>query len=275
MRLKSILGIILLSLAVPAFPGATIGFNINPAGVANILGLFGHGGGQGGGQSGGQGGGQSGGLEQKTKVQLSFNDAVVVQVDGTIMVQHADGSAPTALMTDSTVEKGDTLTCYDQSWVILRDRKGDRIGLDGLNGPTVVNIDELHIEGPDRQIRLLLQKGTLMLRINGNDSRQSFFEINTGSVVTSANDTQARLAYVPGQTPLMTVQYFTGDLSVIDKDHEEKMQVNHCERHWKNGSMAEKDPEPLDELDWTNYNKFFDGEPQVAPGDNNFLLAGS
>ena len=30
----------------------------------------------------------------------------------------------------------------------------------------------------------------------------------------------------------------------------------------------------MDDLDWINYQKFFDSEPLVAPGDNNFLLPG-
>lgn len=205
----------------------------------------------------------------------AYNEMVVVDLQGTIMVQHANASnPPTALMTNSIVEKGDTLTCYDKSWVILKTHSGARIGLDGLFGPTIVNIDEFFIEGPDRQIRLVLQQGVLFLKTNGYGSRQSFFEINAGSIVTSVNDTQARVAYAPDQS-LVTVQYFVGVLSVIDKDHEEKMTIQHCERHWKNGVMAEKDPSPVDDLDWTNYKKFFDGEPRVVPGSNNFLLNGS
>ncbi len=201
----------------------------------------------------------------------AFNELEVVDLQGTIMVQHANASAPTALMTGSTVEKGDTVTCYDQSWVILKTHNGARIGLDGLYGQTIVNVDEFFLEGPDRQIRLVLQKGVLFLKTNGYDSRQSFFEINTGAVVTSINDTRARVAYDPDQT-LLTVQYFLGDLRVIDKDHEEKMTIQHSQRRWKNGVMAEKDPEPVEDIDWTNFNKFFDGDPRVAPGDNNFLM---
>jgi hypothetical protein len=204
----------------------------------------------------------------------AYNELTVVDLQGTIMVQHADGSAPTALMTEGTVEKGDTLTCYDQSWVILKTHSGARIGFDGLEGPTIVTIDEFFLEGPDRQVRLVLQKGVLFLKTNGYGSRQSFFEINTGGVVTSVNDTQAKVAYDPSQS-LLTVQYFVGDMSVIDKDHEEKMQIQHSERHWKNGTMAEKDPSPVDDLDWVNYKKFFDGQPRVAPGSNNFLLHGN
>jgi hypothetical protein len=79
------------------------------------------------------------------------------------------------------------------------------------------------------------------------------------------------LAYDPDQT-LLSVQYFFGEMKVIDKDHEEKMTIQHSQRHWKNGVMAEKEPEPVEDIDWTNFNKFFDGDPRVAPGDNNFLM---
>ena len=92
-------------------------------------------------------------------------------------------------------------------------------------------------------------------------------------MVTSVNDTQARLAYAPDQ-PSLTVQHFVGDLSVIDKDHEEKFQMSHSERHWKNGAMLEKDPLPTDDIDWINFKKFFDFDPRVVPTNNNFLLNG-
>jgi hypothetical protein len=204
----------------------------------------------------------------------AYNEMEVVDLQGTVMVQHAKASStPTALMTNSTVEKGDTLTCYDKSWVILKTHSGARIGLDGLLGPTIVNVDEFFLEGPDRQIRLVLQQGVLFLKTNGYGSKQSFFEISAGAVVTSVNDTEARIAYSPAEAGLL-VQYFTGDMNVIDKDHEEKMQIHHSERHWKSGVMADKEPSPVDDLDWINYKKFFNSEPRVAPGSNNFLLTG-
>ncbi len=203
----------------------------------------------------------------------AYNEMEVVSLQGTIMVQHPNNLPPTALMTGSTVEKGDILTCYDQSWVILKTHSGARIGLDGVSGPTVVSIDEFYLEGPDRQIRLILQKGALFLKTNGYGSRQSFFEINTGSVVTSINDTQALLTYDPDQN-LLSVQHMTGDLTVIDKDHEEKFKYAHSERHWNNGVMTEKEAVPLDELDVINYNRFFDCQDLLAEVENNILLSG-
>jgi hypothetical protein len=201
----------------------------------------------------------------------TYNEADVLMLDGTVMVQKADGSKPFALQTGSTVEKGDTLTCYDKSWVILKTHKGDRIGLDGN---TVVNIDEYYIEGPDRQIRFILQNGSLLLKTNGCGSRQSFFEVNAGSVVASINDVHAILHYDASKEALKA-QYLVGKLTVIDKDHEEKFKINHTENTWISGKMEKEDPDPVDEVDVINFNKFFDGEPRVPPPSNDFLLRGS
>ena len=201
----------------------------------------------------------------------AFNEAAVQNLSGTIMVQKADGSKPFALQTGSTVEKGDILTCYDKSWVILKTHKGDQIGLDGN---TVVNIDEYYIEGPDRQVRFVLQKGNMFFKTNGCGSAQSFFEINAGSVVAAINDVQAIIHYDPAKESFQA-QYLVGKLTVIDKDHEEKFKVNHTEYSWVGGKMEKEEPDPVDELDVINFNKFFDGEPRVAPPSNIFLLHGS
>lgn len=200
-----------------------------------------------------------------------YNEAGVLLLNGTVMVQKADGSKPFALQTGSTVEKGDILTCYDKSWVILKTHKGDRIGLDGN---TVVTIDEYYIEGPDRQIRLILQKGNIYLKTNGCGSQQSFFEINAGSVVASINDVYAILHYDPAKENFQA-QYLVGKLTVIDRDHEEKFKVNQTEYTWVGGKMEKEEPDPVDELDVINFNKFFDGEPRVPPPSNDFLLHGS
>jgi hypothetical protein len=201
----------------------------------------------------------------------TYNEAVVEKLDGTIMVQHADGSKPTALQTDSTVQKGDIITVYDKSWVILKTHKGDRIGLD--SGAVVV-LDEYYIEGPDRQIRLLLQKGILLLKTNGCGSRQSFFEINTGGVVTSIDEVQAIMGYT-GDKDHFRIQYFNGRLSVIDKDSEQKFKVEYTEHNWVSGKMAEEEPVPIDEVDRVNYNRFFNAEPRLEAPDNNMLLTGN
>jgi hypothetical protein len=198
----------------------------------------------------------------------AYNEAQVLRLEGTIMVEHANGSKPTALQTGSMVEKGDVLTVYDKSWVILRTHKGDRIGIDG---GSVVVIDEYHIEGPDRQIRFVLQKGVLMLKTNGSDSRQTFFEINAGSVVSAINDTQTILTYDPEKDRLR-VQYMNGKLTVIDKDSEQKFKVEHSEHNWEGGKKAEEEPLPLDELDVVNYKRFFEIEPRLKPQSNNMVL---
>lgn len=197
----------------------------------------------------------------------AFNEAAVNALSGTIMVQPADGSKPYALQTGSTVQKGDVLTCYDKSWVILKTHRGDQFGLEG---DTVVNIDEYYIEGPDRQIRLILQKGTLLFRTGGCNSRQSFFEINTGSVVTSINDTRAILHYDPAKESLH-VQYLSGKLTVIDKDNEEKFKTENTENTWTDGKMTATEPEPVDELDVVNFNRFFNDEDPLEAESENLL----
>jgi hypothetical protein len=201
----------------------------------------------------------------------TFNEATIDLLEGTVMVQPADGSKSYALQTGSVIEKGDILTCYDKSWVILKTHRGDRIGLDG---DTVVTLDEYYIEGPDRQIRLILQRGNLFLKTNGSGSRQSFFEINSGSVVTAINDTRAILHYNP-KSETLKVQFLTGKLSVVDKDNEQKFTIEHSENSWTNGKMDKDEPEPLDDLDVVNFNKFFDGDPRLPPANNDFLLKGS
>lgn len=210
-------------------------------------------------------------VAQGSNQKNTFNQATVEMLDGTVMDKPADGSQPFALQTGSTVTKGDILTCYDKSWAILKTHKGDRIGLDGN---TVVTLDEYYIEGPDRQIRLVLQKGNLFFKTNGCGSKQSFFEVNAGSVVVSINDVHAILHYDP-TNETFKVQYIVGKLSVIDRDHEEKFQINTTENTWVSGKMQKDEPDPLDELDVLNFNKFFDGEPRLAPPPNDFLLKGS
>jgi hypothetical protein len=203
--------------------------------------------------------------------RYDLNEAQVDKLDGTIMVQHPDDSKPTALQTLSAIHKGDILYVYDNSWVILKDHKGDRIGIDG---GTIVIVDEFYIQGPDRQVRLLLQRGSLLLKTSGCGSRQSFFEIDSGSVVTSVNDTQSILSYDPGKESLK-VKYLTGKLTVIDKDNEQKFKVEHSENTWLDGKMAKAEPDPVEEWDVVNFNKFFDGDPRLPPPNNDFLLPGS
>jgi hypothetical protein len=76
-----------------------------------------------------------------------YKDASVKKMDGTIMVQKADGSPVTAFQTGSIVEEGDAVTVYEKSWAILKTHKGDEIG---FLGGTVAAFDQLDQEGGDR-----------------------------------------------------------------------------------------------------------------------------
>ncbi len=222
---------------------------------------------------------------------IVINDMDVFKLSGTIMVEHADNTDPTALQTGEVVEKGDVITVYGDSWVILKSHRGDKIG---LFENTVVTVDECYIEGPDRQIRLLVKKGTLYLRTNGDDSRQSFFEINMGNVVASINNLEAVLNYDPSKN-FLDVKYISGKIHIIDQNHDESFTIaqseyngstksetdqsneegipeEHTEHTWLNGKMAEDQPIPLEEIDEINFRRFFDGEKLLVPEDNNIEL---
>jgi hypothetical protein len=222
---------------------------------------------------------------------VPINDMDVFKLSGTIMVEHADNTDPTALQTGEVVEKGDVITVYGNSWVIFKSHRGDKIG---LFENTVITVDECYIEGPDRQIRFLVKKGTLYLRTNGDDSRQSFFEINVGNVVASINNLEAVLSYDPSKN-FLDVKYINGKIHVIDQNHDESFTIaqseyngstkseseanndsgipeEHTEHTWLNGKMAEDEPIPLEEIDEINFRRFFDGEKLLVPEDNNIEL---
>jgi hypothetical protein len=238
---------------------------------------------------------QSGSTDTKlyptTQKRIPINQMDVLKLDGTVMVEHADNTDPTALQTGSMVEKGDVITVYDNSWVILKTHRGDKIG---LTGSTVVTIDECYMLGADRQIRLLVKKGTLLLRTNGDNSRQSFFEINLGGVVASINDVQAIFLYDPLKS-FLDIKYIDGKIHVIDQNHDESFMIHqgeyndstkaetdatddsgipqeHTEHTWENGKMAQDEPIPMEEIDEVNFRRFFDGEKLLIPEDNNIEL---
>jgi len=191
-------------------------------------------------------------------------ELLVFKVEGTIMVQRPKLEKPFPLQTGSVVQKGDTLTVYDGSWVVLKTRRGDRIGLDGL---TVVAIDDFYDGGPDRIVRLVLREGNILVRTQDVSSRQSFFEVDLGSVVATVKYSKATFHYEPGPL-LATIQYVTGDVKVIDKDDEQKMLVQRSKLSWKDGHSTDERPSPMDELDVVNLDKFLDGEERmVRPED--------
>jgi hypothetical protein len=188
----------------------------------------------------------------------------VYKLDGTIMVQRPKLEKPFPLQTGSFVQKGDTLTVYDGSWVILKTRRGDRIGLDGL---TVAAIDDFYDGGPDRIVRLVLRQGNILVKSQNVSSRQSFFEIDMGSVVATVKDSKSSFHYDPSQL-LAKAQYVEGEVKVVDKDDEQKMTVPRTKMTWKDGHAAEEKPSPMDDLDVLNLDKFLDGEPRMTRPDD-------
>ena len=229
----------------------------------------------------------------------AFNEMTVEKLNGTIMVQHPGDAKPFAIQTGSTLEKGDLIMVYDKSWIILKTHRGDKVGLDGN---TTLAVDEFYMEGPDRQVRFILQKGVLFLKTNGCDSRQSFFEINVGSEVASVGEVQAVLSYHPEEKEHLQVQYFRGKMTVIDKTDEHKFGIQPkvgssvknvrekevvtdmsntkiddyipewSELNWENGTLIDKKATPIDELVNINYRRFYNGEPRLKPAESNILL---
>jgi hypothetical protein len=191
-----------------------------------------------------------------------YKDAAVKKLDGTIMVQKADGSPAIALQTGSVVEEGDSVTVYDGSWAILKTRKGDEIG---FFGDTVAAFDQLDKEGGDREIRIILKHGTLLLKATDSSSQQSYFEIHTGSIVTSLGDSQQIVSYDPAQEHLQ-IQHIRGRISVFDKDGEHHLKDEASIWDWKSGSLVQTgDPDLMDNLDIVNFNRFFNGDPLLHP----------
>jgi len=278
MRLKNLIILTLAAIitSAPSWAAPVVSVGVNPVGAADML----------------SGGAISDamGLSPQKKQNVS-NEMAVLKLEGTVIVEHADKTKATPLQTGSIVEKGDVITVYGDSWVVFKTRRGDRIGLDGN---TLITIDECYMEGPDRQIRLLVQRGTLLLQTNGDDSRQSFFEINMGNVVASINNLRAILSYVPSKN-FVDIKYIDGKINVIDQTREETFTIHqgeynadtkneadygdhsgvpqeHMEHTWENGKMAQEEPIPLEEIDEINFKKFFDGEKRLIPDDNNMLM---
>jgi len=195
-------------------------------------------------------------------------EAKVFNLDGTIMVQHTDQSAPTALQTGSTVEKGDEITVHDGAWVIFKTRNGDYIG---LANEALASFEEYYFEGPDRQIRIVLRQGSLYLKTGNADSRQSFFEVQAGSQVVSIGDVEAKLDLDPG-TGRLTVQYFNGKMRVIDTESEKKITAEATENIWENGKMITGEGSTMDEMAFLNFNRFWDFKDPLVDASRDILL---
>lgn len=186
-------------------------------------------------------------------------EAKVFKLDGTIMVEHVDESGVKtqfALATSGVVTRGDVLTVYDKSWIILKDGKGDLIGFDG---PALAAFDELFKEGPDRQVRVLLKSGKCLVKSKNSGSRQSFFEVHTGSLVSVLGNARAAFDYNP-EANRVEISYFGGKLKTTDADGERKFYLNSI-RTWEKGKLTQGDPMPLPEETSLSFKKFFDGQP--------------
>ncbi|HET9870913.1 MAG TPA: hypothetical protein VFR02_10520 [bacterium] len=191
-----------------------------------------------------------------------YKDAAVRLLDGTVMVKKADGSPAEALQTGSVVEEGDAVTVYDQSWVVLKTRQGDQIG---MLGGTVASFDQLDKEGGDRELRIILQKGILLLRAAGSSTQQSYFEVHTGNVVTSLGDADLIVTYDPAIEHLR-LQHLRGRISVFDKGGEHHLKTEGAIWDWKDGVLqTQGDPDLMDQLDEVNFHRFFNGDPILQP----------
>jgi hypothetical protein len=190
-------------------------------------------------------------------------EAKVVKLDGTIMVEHVDESgvkSQYALATNGTVTRGDFLTVYDKSWVILKDGKGDLIGFEG---PTSAAFDELFKGGPDRQVRILLKSGTCLVKSKNSKSKQSFFEVHAGSLVSVLGSARASFSYTPDASRA-EVSYFGGKLKTTDADGERKFYLD-SRRVWENGKLVQGDPMQLPDEASLNFKRFFEGQPPIVP----------
>jgi hypothetical protein len=172
------------------------------------------------------------------------------------MVQRAKDGKVDALQTKEVVERGDIVTVYEKSWVILKSPKGDILGLDSLTHAT---FEEIFKGGSDRQIRMVLHKGDAFIKSKNSKSRQSFFEVAAGSVVASLQKARTRLTHDP-KKGIFSASYFDGKMILIDASGEQKFPFRECKRVWENGKMTQEDPLPLDDKEILVYKNFLKGK---------------
>jgi hypothetical protein len=196
-------------------------------------------------------------LAPRVLASENITEAKVYKLDGTTMVEHVDEAGVKsnfALATNGIVSRGDILTIYDKSWVILKCPKGDFIG---FQGPATAAFDELFKGGPDRQVRILLKSGKCLVKSKNSKSRQSFFEVHTGSLVSALGSARASFDYQP-ETNKVEVSYFGGKIKTIDADGERKFYL-HSRRVWEKGKLTQGDPLPLNEATVLSFKRFFEG----------------
>jgi len=189
------------------------------------------------------------------------NEAKVDKLDGTIMVEHVDDAGQKqeiALQTLGVVAKGDIVTVYDKSWVILKTPKGDRIG---FLGPAVVAFDELYKGGPDRQIRILLKSGKCYIQSMNSGSRQSFFEVQTGGLVSTLGRAKCQFDYNPTDNQV-EIRSFGGAIKTTDTSGDHKYYLE-SRRDWDKGNLTQRDPQPLPDNSTLEYKTFFSGDQDL------------
>jgi hypothetical protein len=181
----------------------------------------------------------------------------VHKMDGTIMVDRAKDQKKEALQTREVVERGDVVTVFEKSWVILRSPKGDLIGLEG---PTKVTFEELYKGGSDRQIRMNLHYGRTYLRSRKAGSRQSYFEVSAGGCMVQLQKCKLLVSFEPKKS-ILEVQFHEGNdkTMVVDSVGEKLFPFRECKRVWENGKTSQEDPAPLDEKEILAFKDFFKG----------------
>lgn len=181
----------------------------------------------------------------------------VLKLDGTSMVSRAKDQKPEALQTKEVVERGDTLTVYEKSWVLLKSPKGDLVG---VAGPAKVVFEEIYKGGSDRQLRILLNQGNLYLKSVRAGSRQSFFEVAAAGLVVQLERCKLMVAHDPAKKRV-EVQFHDGNTKtlVVDAEGEQVFPFRECKRVWENGKMTAEDPLPLDAKEILAFKDFFQG----------------
>jgi hypothetical protein len=187
--------------------------------------------------------------------------AKVIQLNGTIMIHRPTSMGTTIIPveTGTKVFRKDTLYVYDKSWMILKSPIGDLIGFDGKNGETIASFDELYKVGPDREIRILLKQGELLIRAQNDSSLQSFFEIHAGTVVSEIKQGNFVFKY-HRQKSILKVQMLQGHILCVDPQAESQL-IDYSQRIWIHGKLTKPNPLPISSKT-INYfqNIFFNGK---------------
>lgn len=199
----------------------------------------------------------------------------VEYIHGTVELFEASSNTSTSLSSDSVVPRGAKIRVLDQSYLILKSPKGDKIGVDA---GTEVDFDEIYASGPDRQLRLLLRSGRLLIQSKPSKSFQSYFEVHAGNIVFIPWKSKTILTRAPEEN-VFEVQFLGGDkpkIDSVDREGEIIITVKNntkvtrvvdasgeiffpfpSRRVWKNGQLTQEDPLALGEAKETFFSDFF------------------